>query len=279
MRKLPLCLGVAMLLLTTSCKKSSSGGGSQPPSDYYLSAAISYAPQQQIIDAFYYDSLHRLDTFSQTIYDTTSGTPEYNVWMVQFLYQGNQTWPSWYNYYDVPLGGYGDYHLLSYDQENRITRDTSLSGSGYVTYFSYPGNNLAANTLFEGIPDDNLIDTLYMSGGNIGTEVIYLPNIPGQPDVLQGDVHFTNASAANPGYHEPIAGTFGPLMFNLGFNGYGNFVDFISRDAFKAVAGTEGSPAAPVSVNYTLASDSKGRLSKLTVTGGPIADSLVYKYY
>jgi hypothetical protein len=276
--KLSTLILLSTLALFCSCKKGNSSG-STPPPVYYLSSVVASSPQQRIVDSFYYDTLHRIDTFTQSFYDTSSGSPVFNTWMVQFLYQGPNTWPSWYNYYDIPLGGFGDYHLLSYDANDRITKDTSLSGSGYVTYFSYPNNNIAATTLYEGTADDNLIDTLYISNSNIGGEVVYLSNIPGQPDVLQGDVHFTNTSTANPAYHAPISNSIGPLLFNLTVNSNGDFVDFISKNAWQRISGTEGSPPSDVALTYTLITDSKGRLAKMTAGSGTSAGTITFSYY
>jgi hypothetical protein len=203
----------------------------------------------------------------------------FNTWTVQFLYQDANSYPSWYNFYDVPLGGYGDYHLLSYDGSTRITKDTSLSGSGFVTYFSYPSNNITATTLFEGTADDNLMDTLYVHNGNVSQEVIYNSDIPGQPDELEGDEFFSDASTANPGYHAPISGSIGPLLFNLAFNNGADYVDFISKNALQQI--TSGEPSAPnyALISYTLTKDSKGRLAKMTTGTGDSAGAILFSYY
>jgi hypothetical protein len=277
MKTLPLYLALGLLFLN-ACKKSNSGNNT-PPTPYYLSSVVAVSPQQRIIDSFYYDTLHRVDTFTQVVYDTTSGSPMFNTWTVQFLYQDANSYPSWYNFYDLPLGGYGDYHLLSYDGSNRITKDTSLSGSGFVTYFSYPSNNIAATTLFEGTPDDNLIDTLYLHNGNVSQEVIYNSDIPGQPDQLQGDVFFTDVSTANPAYHAPISGSIGPLLFNLTLNNGADFVDFISKNALQQITGTETSSPANVLIIYTLSTDSKGRLAQMTAGTGASAGTILFSYY
>ena len=277
MKKFPLYL-VVLLVALNSCKKSNSGN-TTPPSNYYLSSVVAVSPQQRIVDSFYYDSLHRIDTFSQTTYDTTSGSPAFNTWTVQFLYQGSNDFPSWYNFYDQPLGGYGDYHLLSYDGNDRISKDTSLSGSGFVTYFAYPGGNIASTTLFEGTQADNQIDTLFISNANISREVIYSPDVPGQPDLLQGDVHFTDASTANPAYHAAMSNSIGPLLFNLSLNNGADFVDFLSRNAFQQIAGTESSSPGTVSLSYSLSTDSKGRLATMTSSFGGSTGTITYHYY
>lgn len=271
-------LSTIILLLIISCKKSNSGNNSTA-SAYYVSSAISTTPQQQIIDSFRYDSTHRLDSFMITVYDTTSGNPQYNNMTLQFIYEGSNTYPSYYYLYDAALGNSaGDYHLLSYDAHNRISKDTSLSGSGYVAYDTYPGNNLASTVLWEGTLQDNLIDTLYMAGGNMSSEVVYDSEIPGQPDVQQGDIHFSFASTANPCYHETIANSIGPLLFIASVNGQGDFVEFNSKNAYEAATGTQqGGPN--VSFKYTLVNDSKGRLSRVTGVAAGVSGTIIYNYY
>jgi hypothetical protein len=280
MKKYPLSLSLSALIfiLIFSCKKSNSGGSSSAATSY-LSAVVSYAPQQKIVDSFYYDSTHLLDTFTQTIYDTTSGSPLYNSYTLQFIYQSPNTYPSYYNLYDVTYGNYGDYHLLSYDGQGRVSKDTSLSGSGYVTYYSYPDNNVVIDDWFEGTSQDNQIDTLYMSNGNMSGETIYTANIPGQPDQQQGDVQYKFNTSANPAYHAAITSTIGPLLYNVTQTNNGGFVDFLSKNVFDLAAGTESSAPGIFSLTYVQTLDNKGRLSELTGPGGAAAGSIVFSYY
>jgi hypothetical protein len=273
-----LCLCAIALFLAFSCKKSNSGSSSSAATSY-LSAVVSYASQQKIVDSFYYDSTHLLDTFTQSTYDTTSGYPLYNSYTVKFIYQSPNTYPSYYYLYDVSYGNYGDYHLLSYDGQGRISKDTSLSGSGYVTYYAYPNNNVTIDDLFEGTAQDNQVDTFYMTNGNVSAETIYTSNIPGQPDQQQADVQYKYASSANPAYHTTISGAIGPLLNNITQTNNGGFVDFLSENVLGLATGTESSSPANFSISYIQTLDSKGRLSVLTGTAGAAAGSIVFTYY
>jgi hypothetical protein len=267
----------ALILSLASCKKSNSGSKGPDPSSSYLSSLVNLGTQQRTVDSFYYDTRHRLDTFSQTIYDTTSGIPQYNTWTVQFLYQGDDTRPSYYNYFDIPLGGFGDYHLLSYDASSRITKDTSFSGSGFVTYYSYPNNNIAGTTLFEGTAETNLMDTLYIQNDNLVREVVYIPIIPGQPDQLLGSDSYTPTTTANPGYHQTIANSIGPLLFTLQFINHSSISDFISKSIFNNDLIANSSGSSNLSHQYTLTKDGEGRLVKMTLVGGTA--TIEYTYY
>ena len=282
MKKYPLFLCPIIVLLIISCKKSNSGGNSNEAATSYVSTAISTSPLQQIIDSFSYDSSHRLSSYTITVYDTTTSYPQYTQYhsqILKFIYNGSNTYPSYYNEYDTALGNTdGDYHLLSYDAQDRITKDTSLSGSGYVAYYSYPNNNLASTVLWEGTLQDNMMDTLYIANGNMGTEVVYDAQIPGQPDVQQGDINFSYASTANPCYHETIANSIGQLLFTASVNGSGDFVDFNSKDAYVGASGTQASGPI-VAFKYTLSNDSKGRLSHVTGSAAGATGTIVYNYY
>jgi hypothetical protein len=117
-----------------------------------------------------------------------------------------------------------------------------------------------------------------MANGNIGTEVIYNAQIPGQPDVQQGDVNFSYAPTANPCYHAAIANSIGPLLFIASINGNGDFVDFNSKNAYEEASGTQqGGPN--IAFKYTLANDSKGRLSRVTGAAAGLSGTIVYNYY
>jgi hypothetical protein len=276
---LSLTLCTLILILIFSCKKSNSGSNSSAATNSYLSSVVSYSPQQKTVDSFYYDSTHLLDTFSQAFYDTTSGAPQYNSYTVKFIYQSPNTYPSYYYLYDVTYGNYGDYHLLSYDGQGRISRDTSLSGSGYVTYYSYPNNNVVIDDWFEGTSQDNQIDTLYMSNGNMSGETIYTADIPGQPDQQQADAQYKYNTSANPAFHATISDAISPLLYNITQTNNGGFVDFLSKNVLDQVTGTESSSPGIFSLTYVQTLDNKGRLSELTGPTGPAAGSIVFNYY
>jgi hypothetical protein len=280
MKKYPLFLCTLCLLLIFSCKKSNSGNESAATAaNSYLSSVVAYSPQQRVVDFFSYDSAHRLDSFVQTVYDTSSGIPEYGTFQVQFIYQGANVYPSYYNLYDTLQGNYGDYHLLSYDGQGRISKDTSLSGSGYVDYFTYPNNNIASTVLWEGTADNNQIDTLFITNGNISAEHIYTSDIPGQPDVSQGAVNYGFSSIPNPGYHADISNSIGPLLTIMGIDGYGSAADFISKNALDQLSGIGSGLPTGTTITYTLTKDSKGRLATMSASYGGVTGKDVYSYY
>lgn len=278
MKKWPVSACILFLFFAFGCKKSNSPGNT-PASSYYLSSVTDYSPQSRIIDSFTYDSSHRIARFAQYSYDTTSGSPVFYYWTADFTLPANGSAPSSYTYNYRAAGIINDVHPLSYDGQGRIIKDSSLSGSGFVTHYSYPNNNIASTVLFDGTPLNNQVDTLFMTNGNIGSERDYFPNNAGTADSLEGNVQVGYASIANPGYHAAIAGSVGPLLFTLQFDGNGNFMDFISKNAFNKVTVIGSGLPSGTSINYNLTTDSKGRLSQLTANLGGITGRVTFNYY
>jgi hypothetical protein len=275
MKKLPLYLPFLLIILY-SCKKSNSGGGA-PASPYYLSSAVAFEPTTRIVDSFYYDTLHRMTTFIQNDYDSFGGSPGFITFTVQFTYQGTHTWPSSYNYYSPSPGGFSGYHLLSYDADDRIIKDTDLNSFNYVMYFSYPNNNIAITTVYSLAIDDVEIDTLFVKNGNVNEEVYYTP-VNNGPNLLLGGPQLTFGSIANPAFHPLISNSIGPLLFNLNFNGTGFFVDFISKNALQLADNLSNVPSYD-SISYALSTDDIGRLSKMALISGHGYDSILFSYY
>jgi len=274
MKKLPLYLSIVLIFLC-SCKKNNSG--SSTPSDYYLSSVVASQLGTRIVDSFYYDTLHRINTFIQSIYDTPiigQGAPYVSTWNVQFIYQGSNAWPSSYTYYQSSPGYYSGYHLLSDDSANRIIKDTCLNGTGNVFYFSYPNNEIVI-TAGEIASFGGYTNTLFISNGNISQEASYTPSVPS----TTLPANFFYAPVANPGYHPLISDYIGPLL-NILNTSSGMIVDFISKNAWQGSSQSEG-PSGPVSTtSYTLETDNKGRLVKMMLTSFPVTwNTVLFNYY
>src|SRR6185437_1992430 len=189
------------VLWVASCKKSGSSNKNSN-NNAWLSSVVSLQPQTRVVDSFYYDSSHRITGFHQYEYDSSQGYPAFGEWTVQFAYPaGTASQPSSYLY----VAGFSpDIHALTYDAQGRITRDTSVSGTGYVAHYSYPNGNIATTVLFDGTNANNQIDTMFLSNGNVSTLRIYYPNTAGTADSLEGAVNFGFTSLANPAYHADI---------------------------------------------------------------------------
>ena len=265
------------ILWVASCKKSGSSNNGNPNNTAYLSSVISLQPQTRVIDSFYYDSAHRLSRFTQYEYDSSQGSPIAGVWSAYFAYpNGSGAAPTSYLY----VAGFGtDLHALSFDAQGRISKDTSLSGTGYVASYTYPNGNPATTVLFDGTRKNNQIDTLFLGSGNVTNLRIYYPNNAGTADSLEGNVNFGFTSLTNPAYHQSMTNAIGPLLYILQLDGFGSSVDPISQHAFNSVGGDGSGLPAGISLKYNQKTDSQGRLIELSSSLGPVAGSITFTYY
>jgi hypothetical protein len=229
------------------------------------------------VDSFSYDSSHRIASFMQFEFDTSTGTPLSGNWSAVFSLPGGASAvpPSYTN----NLTGNSELHQLFYDGQGRIIEDSSTGVSGWIIYFSYPNNNIAITALLNGTIGNSIVDTLYLSGANIGNVHVYGPNNAGTADSLEGVLKFGYSGIANPAYHSAIASGIGPLIYMLSFSGYGANIDPISQKAFNSLSGVGAGLPPNVTINYTLTTDSQGRLSQQSVDYTGAAGTLTYRYY
>jgi hypothetical protein len=192
-----------LLFLLFSCKKTPQ---SQP---YVTLPSLAYISNDQIgshvVDSFVYNTDHdNLGEFWVVNYDTSIVVYQ-NDFSFIFYFSANNHLP------DSCLYNGTDIHQLTYDNQNRIIKDT---GSGVVTYFTYPSNAIVC-TEYSGGSVPAIIDTLGLSNGNVVSEYYYVANISGTSDSSVSMEHYTYSSYANPLYSSAIANTIGPLVYFL----------------------------------------------------------------
>jgi hypothetical protein len=257
MKKSLLSFLILPLLLTFSCKKHNSSNQNSASSSF-VSSVTSYISPTRIINSFTYDSAHRLTQCGRTIYDTSAGLPYVSISTVSFSYTNGMT-PSSYTRSEV--GFPDDIHQLSYDDQGRIVKDSSISGSGYLNYYSYSDNRIVSTNMI--VESGTLIvgtaDTLFLTNGNVGLEHVDYTGNPG----LSGTVQYTFAPIANPTYHAAMSDSIGPLITMALIGGFSVSPDFISKNVIDRAGGT-GQGYFGQSLSYGLSEDSKGRLSQIT---------------
>jgi hypothetical protein len=271
-----LFLVVTISLFLFSCKKDSTSPNNNPTgSTAYVSSIRFVSPQTQQVDSLMYDTAHHIVQFLQYDYDSTGTTPIADSITVVFSFAPNATVPQSYTYSHIGQGDVNDVHDLTYDANSRIIKDTSLSGTGFVTSFSYPTNIIASTILFEGSYYDNQLDSLFLSNGNVTTNRVYYSNMS-YTETLSGSGQFGYSSYANPAYYPAIANSVGPLLNLLTYDGFGGYTDFNSKELIDQISGTGGGlPPIPVNINW--ATDNKGRVGKGTAAGIP--GSYIQFYY
>jgi YD repeat-containing protein len=277
MKYLLLLSFVLSALLIVACKKDNSSGNSGSNTSY-LSSVTLVSPQTMVVDSFAYDSSHRVASFTQTTFDTTSGSPVTGSWSAVFALAAGSSAPP--QTYTNNLTGVTETHQLTYDGQGRIIKDTSLGASGWVIYFSYPNSNINITALYDGTVANSIADTLTISNGNIGTAQYYAPNNAGTADSLEDLIKFGFSSISNPAYHATLTGSIGPLIQILAFSGYGGGLDVISQKAFNSEDAVLSDGLPPnTTINFTLTTDSQGRLSTQSAGFGGIGVTITYRYY
>jgi hypothetical protein len=284
MKKYHLIAPLLCVFFGLSCKKNHSSTNNTPNADVWLMQVTTYVPKKIFNDVFFaYDNAHRVYEFGQDKLDSSGSSPIQSSEIVIFSEPADVSAPpSAYTVgYDDTSSNYNgptDSHELSYDSQGRISKDTSLSGSGYVAYFSYPNGNIATTVLFDGTPQNNQIDTLFMSDGNISAAHIYLPNDAGTADSLEAVVQYGYSALINPAYHPAISASIGPLLYILQLDGYGGPGDFISQKAFNSVSGVGDGLPGNTAITYSQRTDSRGRLYVMSASIGPPNNYISYSY-
>jgi len=277
MRKLPLFLTALLVLFIYSCKKSNSSNNNNANSNSWLSSVTSWSSPTSVVDSFSYDSSHRVASYQQFEYDTSTGTPISGNWSAIFsLPAGSSAPPSSYT---NNLTGVSELHQLYYDGQGRIVKDSSLGSSGWVIYFSYPANEIAITGFWDGTIANSIVDTLFLSNGNIGSAHIYGPNNAGTADSLEQSIKYGFSGTSNPAYHSAITSSVGPLLYILAISGYGGNYDAISQKAYNAISGVGDGLPSGVTINFTLSDDAQGRLSQQSVNFAGTEAIISYRYY
>lgn len=264
--------------MLASCTKSNTSGSQQTNNSSLSSSIRDYGPQSQLIDSFTYDSNHRVATLAFYAFDTTSGSPAADSQFVQFSFGPNATLPASYTRTDAGYGISNEVHELSFDAQNRITKDTS--SSGFAAYFSYPGNNIAITVIFGRGSQNYLIDTMFLSGGNVYKEHIYLPNSAGTADSLNAAPIYNFASYANPAYNAELSSAVGPLLYVCSLNAYAGYGDFISKNIVDKVSGIGDGIPLVGGLSLTPVADAKGKVVELLGnSGGQGNYRYIFSYY
>lgn len=254
----------------SSCSKKDAGGGGNPVNSSYLSSIRMAGDDEITVDSFIYDAHHQVALFEQYKVDLQNNISD-TIWTSFTGTAGHL--PDHYTRI-AASSGWPDEHQLTYDGQGRIIKDTSLSGSNFVTHYSYSGNYIVCRILFEGTDYDSHIDTLVMKDGNMtGIKVWGIDQ-----GVLekQADVVYEHATAANPAYKEEIANSVGPLLYVLTVYNYGGYADYLSKSVVSKISGkAEGLPG--YSISFKINVDGSGRVSSLTSPG--VAGGDMFTYY
>ena len=284
------CFSLCTIIFAASCVKSTptpppttgggSGSGSNPSNNSYLSSIRNNTPLAPVVDSFTYDNSNRLTKI--TIIANSPDSHLSGESTVTFSYSGTSTTPGSYIINNPDQNSSS--HQLYYDGQNRITKDSTLDGTGLVTYWSYSNGNIVSVT--KSGSSEQMIDTLFFNNGNVTTNHSYIANNAGTVDTLLSSSQYTYTTIVNPCYHQAMASTFGPLLNNLVIDG--GFTDFVSVNAKSTETnsgfgfpGLHGLPQAQSTRTFDWTTDSKDRAASLKVTDPLIGTvgNLIFSYY
>ena len=278
------CLSISVMTLAVSCVKSTSPIGGSPSSNSsnnsYLSSIRNSSTISSLVDSFTYDSSNRLTEIMIIGSDPSGGNSGAEA-TVTFSYSGSTTFPASYTIKNPNQNS--SFHQLSYDGQNRIIKDSAQDGTGLATYWSYPNGTIVSAT--KGGSNEQMIDTLFLSNGNVSATRLYIANNAGTADTLLDSIQYTYTTIVNPCYHQAIASTFGPLLSSLVIDG--GSTDFISGNGISTATTSvsqgelHGLPGTANTQTFTWTTDSKGRAATLKVTAPLIGTvgNLTFSYY
>jgi hypothetical protein len=256
------------LILFFSCSKS---GNSNNSNGSLLVSVTEYQTAPVItktVRNFTYDQNQELGAVHTHTYDTIGGQAFLDTSLITYPSSSATTPPSSYDITWVmgsvnPVQGATEHHLLYYDGQSRIVKDsisskTNISNSPnlYTTNFIYANSNIIAQYLYQNPngPDINsmmALDTFTIASGNLGNTTQY--NVqPGDTSFYRSDTYMYLTSK-NPLYESTLANRLGAA---LRFNNIGDFISPYLMSQWTMNMGGNNQFAR----SYTWASDSLGRV-------------------
>jgi hypothetical protein len=276
------------LILLFSCSKS----GNTNNSNSSLLVSVTEYQSAPIITKtvrnFSYDQNQQLGAVHTHTYDTLGGQAYLDSSLITYPSSSPTTPPASYDILWVmgsvnPVQSATEHHLLYYDGQNRIVKDsisgkTNISNSpnSYTTNFIYGNSNIIAQYLYQNPsgPDINsmvALDTFTIVSGNLGNTIQY--NVqPGDTSFYRSDSYlFSNSK--NPLYESTLANRLGAV---LRFNNIGDFISpYLMSQWTMNMGGNQ------FTRNYNWVTDSLGRVTQGFGTdkvSGQVTDYWTFQY-
>jgi hypothetical protein len=300
MKKITYAFALAIIIL--SCKKTSSPANPSSPSSGTLLTSVWILDSTNanlVIDSFLYDNYGNVAKFIRLDYSTSAmaiplhplpDTYGSMTWTFSYLDTINKS-PASYKVIQTfaPNAGILESHLLVYDNQNRITADSTLGVQGNDTFgytpttnnvrtahYSYNGNTMISASYLDDV--SVLIDSLHFVNGNLTDWSDWQYSTP---DLNPASGLFrirlqsgTYSDIDNPLYKYKISS-----IFSISQNMY------VSEDqgqsAKLGISGSWSTPFQPSNgsgtVIYTWQTDSKGQAAR--GLGGTGADATKYLFH
>lgn len=264
MKNLIICLVITSALF--SCNKNNTPPPPPPPvTDSLLKSITIYQPlvHNKTVIVLGYDQNTLLASLNAHSYDSSGGTILIDSTIFSFTQPDSTTLPGSYDLTFQPSGA-SEHHLLFYDNQNRVTRDSisiNLANNFSTQNYSYDG---IGNTTIESFsfdpqtPGSNAylqIDSMFMPEDNLLWDIGYAT--PGG-----ALVHFISRSFStdlNPLYNPHLANNLGTVLT------YNSLVDFKSKNLPSQFM-YQNSNFEIINLNFVWTKDAGGRVVQGTGT-------------
>lgn len=168
------------------------------------------------VDSLSYDNNKHIARIIKWDYDSTQNPILVDSTVWTFTYTGSANTPSSYSnnfYYGAFTNmNYTESHTLSYDNQGRVTFDTSMmvSTSGNTQRKSYFKYTAAYTVINQVAAYKDITDTIFMNNGNVAGFSAYAGSTgPGSFDY---GFTYTYTNTLNPLYNSAISAGIGPLL-------------------------------------------------------------------
>ncbi len=238
---------------------------------------------------FTYDQNQELGAVHTHTYDTSGGQAYLDSSLITYPSSSPTTPPASYDITWVigsvnPAQGATEHHLLYYDGQNRIVKDSMSSKTNitnspdlFTTNFIYASSNIIAQYLYQNPngPDINSmvgLDTFTIANSNLGNTIQY--NVqPGDTSFYRSD-NYLYSNSKNPLYESTLANRLGAV---LRFNNIGDFISPYLMSQWTMNMGGNNQ----FTRNYTWVTDSEGRIVQGFGTdkiSGQVTDYWTFQY-
>jgi hypothetical protein len=278
------------LVLFLSCSKS---GNTNNSNGSLLVSVTEYQSAPVItktVRNFSYDQNQELGAVYTHTYDTLGGQAYLDSSLITYPSSSATTPPASYDIVWIvgtttPATGATEHHLLYYDGQDRIIKDSTSSKTViantnpnlFTTYFIYNNSTIVAQYLY---PDPNhpgsslmnALDTFSLFNANLVNSIQYNVAV-GDTSVLRTDTYLYSTSK-NPLYESTLANRLGAA---LRFNDIGDFISPYLMSQWTSNSAATGQ----FTRNYNWVTDSLGRVTQGFGTdkiSGQVTDYWTFQY-
>jgi hypothetical protein len=278
------------LPLYFSCNKSGSTNNSNSS---LLVSVTEYQPgaiSTKTVRNFSYDQNQQLGAVHTHTYDTSGAQVYLDSSLITYPSSSATTPPASYDIVwmigtTIPASGATEHHLLYYDTQDRIVKDsitskTNISNTSpnlFTTKFIYTNSTIIAQLVYPdpnnpGFSLMNALDTFTLLNGSLINNAQYTV-APGDTILISNDAYLFS-TFKNPLYEASLSNRLGAV---LRFNNIGDFISPYLMRQWTSKMGT----SIPATRNYDWVTDSIGRVVQgfgTDIQTGLVTDYWTFQY-